>query len=90
MQEKVKKKISQLTVDEFKELVGQIIEEKLQNHPALGFYYDEDGVNTAIKSDPEDDPPLRQEFEEGLKEALQDVKEGHVMNLKDIKSRYKA
>ncbi len=87
MQEKAKKKISQLTVDEFKELVGQIIEEKLQNHPAFGFYYDEDGIKTALKSDPEDELPLSRDFEKGLKEALQDVEAGRVVTLKDIKSR---
>ena len=90
MQAKAGKKISQLTIDEFKELVGQIIEEKLQNHPVFGFYYDEDGVKTALGSDPEDELPINQEFEKGLKEALQDVEMGRVVTLKYIKSRRRA
>jgi len=87
MQSRVKNKISQLTIDEFKELVGQIIEEKLQNYPAFGFYYDEDSIKTALGNDSEDEMPFSQEFEKGLKEALQDVKAGRIVTLKDIKSR---
>ena len=83
------KKVSQLSVDEFKELVGQIVEEKLQRYRALAFYYDDDGVKTALGSDLEDNLPLNPEFEEGLRRALQDVGGGHTVDLKDVRVRHR-
>ena len=88
MPTKVTKKVSQLSIDEFKELVGQIVEEKLQRYQALAFYYDDDGVKTAIGSDPEDNLPLNQEFEKGLQRALQDVEAGRTVDVKDVRARH--
>jgi hypothetical protein len=88
MQTKATKKVSQLSIEEFKELVGQIVEEKLQRYKALVFYYDDDGVKTALCDVPEDDLPLKPEFEEGLRRALQDVETGRIVELKDVRARH--
>ena len=89
MATKATKMVNQLSVDEFKELVGKIIEEKLQRYQPLAFYYDDDGVKTALVSDPEDELPLRPEFEEGLQKALQDVEAGRTVDFKDVRARHK-
>ena len=83
------KKVSQLSVDEFKDLIGQIIEEKLQHYQYLAFYYDDDGVKTALGNDPEDDLPLRPEFEEELRKAFQDSEVGRTADFKDFRERHK-
>jgi hypothetical protein len=89
MPTKATKKVSQLSIEEFEELVGQIVEEKLQHYKVLAFYYDDDGVKTAIGEDPEDDLPFKPEFEEGLRRALQDVEAGRTVDFEDVRSRYK-
>ena len=89
MPKKATKKVSQLLVNEFKELVGQIVEEKLQCYQALAFYYDDDGVRTALVSDTEDNLPLNPEFEEGLRRALQDVEAGRTADFKDVRARHR-
>ena len=83
------KKVSQLSIDEFKELVGQIIEEKLQRYQPLAFYYGDDGVKTALVSDPEDDLSFKPEFEKGLRRALQDAESGCTADIKDIRARHR-
>jgi len=83
------KQVSQLSVAEFKELLGQVVEEKLQRYQALVLYYDDDGVKTALGSDPEDDLPLKPEFEEGLRHALQDVEAGRTVDIKDVRARHR-
>ena len=89
MEAKTTKMVSQLSVDEFKELVGRIIEEKLQRYQPLAFYYDDDGVKTALVNDPEDELSLSPEFEEGLRKALQDVEAGRTVDFKEVRARHK-
>lgn len=88
MPTKISKKVGQLSIDELRDLIGQVVEEKL-GKLLPDYVADEEGLRISARPDEEDDLPLKPEFEKGLRRAVKEAKAGKVKSLKEVRSRHK-
>lgn len=80
------KTVGQLSVDELKDLIGRVVEEKLEKR-LLDYTVDEDGFRISARRDEEDDLSFKPGFEKGLRRATKDAKTGRVKKLGVIPSK---
>ncbi|GEM_PF-5509260 len=86
MSTKTARKVGQLSIDELRDLIGQVVEEKLEKL-LPDYVVNEEGLRISARPDEEDSLPLKPEFEKGLKRAIREAKGGRVKSLKTIRSR---
>ena len=77
------KKVGDLSVEEFRALIEQVVEEKLESFLPR-FFVDEDGFRIAGDEDSEDILSFKQEFKDGLKRAQKEVQKGRVKDLDSV------
>jgi len=87
MSTKTAKKVGQLSIDELRDLIGQVVEEKLEKL-LPDYVVDEEGFRISARSDEEDDLPLKPAFEKGLRRSIQEAKAGRVKSLKTIRKKH--
>lgn len=87
MSTKTVKKVGQLSIDELRDLIGQVVEEKLEKHLS-DYIVDEDGFRISARRDEEDDLSFTPRFGKGLRRSIQEARAGRVNSLKAIRKKH--
>jgi len=83
----LKQKLANLSVEEFLQLINQVVETQLKAYlPA--FQLDEEGFRIAAATDSEDSLELKPDFAQSLQRSIQEAKKGIVTGLAEVRKKH--